>query len=133
MNPLSQAIVSGTISGTVYVLLATGLIIAFQTTRIVNLAHGETYSIAGLVTAATAHAGLPVMAAIAVGLTSAVVYSIAIERILLRPRAHWPVSSLILVSLAAAFLSRGVLQVVVGPDAVSDTPLRAHETNAKIA
>ncbi len=119
MNPLSQAIVSGTISGTVYVLLATGLIIAFQTTRIVNLAHGETYSIAGLVTAATAHAGLPVMAAIAVGLTSAVVYSIAIERILLRPRAHWPVSSLILVSLAAAFLSRGVLQVVFGPDAVS--------------
>jgi len=60
-----------------------------------------------------------VMAAIAVGLTSAVVYSIAIERILLRPRAHWPVSSLILVSLAAAFLSRGVLQVVFGPDAVS--------------
>ncbi len=40
-------------------------------------------------TAATAHAGLPVMAAIAVGLTSAVVYSIAIDqRILFAARAR---------------------------------------------
>jgi branched-chain amino acid transport system permease protein len=39
-----------------------------------------------------------------------------VERLLLRPRASWPVSSLILVSLAAAFLSRGVLQVGFGPD-----------------
>lgn len=119
MNPLSQAIVSGIISGTVYVLLAMGLIIAFQTTRIVNLAHGETYSIAGLVTAAVAHAGLPVALAIIVGLASAVIYSLAIERVLLRPRANWPVSSLILISLAAAFLSRGVLQVIFGADAAS--------------
>jgi branched-chain amino acid transport system permease protein len=119
MNPLSQAIVSGTISGTIYVLLATGLIIAFQTTRIVNLAHGETYSIAGLVTAAVAHAGLPVALAIIIGIASAVLYSVAIERVLLRPRANWPVSSLILISLAVAFLSRGVLQVVFGPDAAS--------------
>jgi branched-chain amino acid transport system permease protein len=119
MSPLSQAIVSGTISGTVYVLLATGLIIAFQTTRIVNLAHGETFSIAGLVTAAVAHAGIPLALAITAGIASAIAYSVAIERVLLRPRAHWPVSSLILISLAAAFLSRGVLQVIFGPDAVS--------------
>jgi branched-chain amino acid transport system permease protein len=119
MSPLSQAIVSGTISGTVYVLLATGLIIAFQTTRIVNLAHGETFSIAGLVTAAVAHAGIPLALAITAGIASAIAYSVAIERVLLRPRAHWPVSSLILISLAAAFLSRGVLQVIFGSDAVS--------------
>jgi branched-subunit amino acid ABC-type transport system permease component len=119
MNPLSQAIVSGTISGIIYVLLATGLIVAFQTTRIVNLAHGETFSIAGLVTAAAAHAGLPLAVAIALGIASAVVYSVAIERVLLRPRANWPVSSLILISLAAAFFSRGILQAVFGPDAAS--------------
>src|SRR5712692_4880049 len=104
MNPLSQAIVSGTISGTIYVLLAMGLIIAFQTTRIVNLAHGETFSIAGLVTAAVAHAGMPLAVAIALGISSAVAYSVTIERVLLRPRASWPISGLILISLAAAFL-----------------------------
>jgi branched-subunit amino acid ABC-type transport system permease component len=119
MNPLSQAIVSGTISGTIYALLATGLIIAFQTTRIVNLAHGETFAIGGLITAAAAAAGMPLVVAMAGGVASAVVYSIVIERVLLRPRASWPVSSLILISLAAAFLSRGALQVVFGSDAFS--------------
>lgn len=119
MNPLSQAIVSGVISGTIYVLLAMGLIIAFQTTRIVNLAHGETFAIAGLVTAAAAQSGMLLAIAVVVGIASATLYSIAIERFLLRPRAHWPISGLILVSLAAAFLTRGVLQASFGPDAVS--------------
>jgi branched-chain amino acid transport system permease protein len=119
VNLLSQALISGLISGTVYALLGTGLIIAFQTTRIVNLAHGETYAISGLVTAALAHAGVPLFLAVLAGIAAAVVYSIAVERILLRPRARWPVSSLILVSLAAAFLSRGLLQVGFGADSVS--------------
>ena len=116
MSLLSQAIMSGLISGTVYALLAMGLIIAFQTTRIVNLAHGETYAISGLVTAALAHFGLPIVVAIAGGVATAMLFSIAVERLLLRPRASWPVSSLILVSLAAAFLSRGILQVGFGAD-----------------
>src|SRR5271155_291177 len=116
MSLLPQAIMSGLISGTVYALLAMGLIIAFQTTRIVNLAHGETYAISGLVTAGLAHVGAPIVAAVAGGVATATLFSIAVERLLLRPRASWPVSSLILVSLAAAFLSRGVLQVGFGTD-----------------
>jgi branched-chain amino acid transport system permease protein len=130
MNLLSQAIISGLISGTVYALLGTGLIIAFQTTRIVNLAHGETYAISGLVTAALAHDGVPLVLAVLAGIAAAVLYSVALERVLLRPRASWPVSGLILVSLAAAFLSRGVLQVAFGVNAASfsrlfvGTPIR---------
>jgi branched-chain amino acid transport system permease protein len=116
MSLLPQAVMSGLISGTVYALLAMGLIIAFQTTRIVNLAHGETYAISGLVTAGLAHAGAPIVAAIAGGIATATLFSMGVERLLLRPRASWPVSSLILVSLAAAFFSRGVLQVGFGPD-----------------
>jgi len=119
MNPLSQAIISGLISGTIYALIATGLIIAFQTTRIVNLAHGETYAIAGLVTAALAHAGTPLIVALLAGIVAATIFSMLIEIVLLRPRADWPVSSLILVSLAVAFLSRGALQLAFGTDAAS--------------
>jgi branched-chain amino acid transport system permease protein len=119
MNPLSQAIVSGLMSGTIYALLATGLIIAFQTTRVVNLAHGETYAIAGLVAAFLSDAGIYLPASLVAGIAAAVAFSVALERILLRPRAHWPVSSLILVSLAAAFLSRGVLQFTFGADPAS--------------
>jgi branched-chain amino acid transport system permease protein len=119
VNLLSQAIISGLVSGTIYALLATGLIIAFQTTRIVNLAHGETFAISGLVIAGLARVGVPLALAALAGIAAAVVYSIAVERVLLRPRAQWPVGSLILVTLAAAFLSRGVLQVAFGVDSAS--------------
>jgi branched-chain amino acid transport system permease protein len=125
MNPLSQAIISGFTSGTVYALLATGLIIAFQTTRVVNLALGETYAIAGLVTASLADAGIFLPVSLVAGIAAAVAYSVAVERILLRPRAHWPVSGLILVSLAAAFLSRGILQLAFGADPASFSRLFA--------
>ena len=40
-----------------------------------------------------------------------------------RPRRNWPLSTLILISLATAFLARGVMIVLAGPDPVSFPPL----------
>src|SRR5450830_1407785 len=119
MNVLTQAVISGMMSGAVYALLATGLVLAFQTSRVVNLAHGETYAVGGLVAAATAAADLPLYLALLAGIAAATMLSFAIERLLLRPRRDWPTPSLILVTLAAAFLIRGALQVVMGVDSLS--------------
>jgi branched-chain amino acid transport system permease protein len=119
MNALTQALMSGAMSGAVYALLATGLVLAFHTSRVVNLAHGESYAIAGLVAAAIAGADLPLAVALPAGLAAAIAFSLAVERVLLRPRRDWPIGSLILVTLAAAFVSRGVLQVAMGVDALS--------------
>lgn len=119
MNVLTQAVISGMMSGAVYALLATGLVLAFQTSRVVNLAHGETYAVGGLVAAATTAADLPLYLALLAGIAAATMLSFAIERLLLRPRRDWPTPSLILVTLAAAFLIRGALQVVMGVDSLS--------------
>ena len=119
MSPLAQAVVSGTMSGTIYAMLAIGLIVAFQTTRVVNLAHGEGFAISGLATSAAAGQGWPLIAALVLGIAAAIAYALAFERFILRPRAHWPIASLILVSLAAAFVSQGALQVLFGSDPVS--------------
>ncbi len=119
MNPLTQAIISGAMAGAVYALLATGLVLAFHTSRVVNLAHGESYAIAGMVAAALAGFEQPLYLALPAGLLAAVLFSLAVERLLLRPRRDWPVGSLILVTLAAAFVARGILLVVMGVDALS--------------
>jgi branched-chain amino acid transport system permease protein len=119
MNALTQAIISGLMQGAVYALLATGLVLAFHTSRVVNLAHGESYAIAGLVASALEGAGYPLVVALPAALIAAVLFSLSVERLLLRPRRHWPVGSLILVTLAAAFLTRGALMVVMGVDALS--------------
>jgi branched-chain amino acid transport system permease protein len=105
-------------AGSLYALLAVGLIIAWQTTRVVNLAHGESYAIGGL-TAAGLSQSWPLWVALPGGILAAMAFLWATERLLLRPRKHWPHSSLILVTLATAFLSRGVLYLAAGVDPLS--------------
>jgi len=119
MNPLAQAIISGLMMGVVYALLATGLVIVFQTSRIVNIAHGECYAIGGIFTSVVAAQELPLWAAIVVGIVLAVLFSVILERVLLRPRRTWSLNSLILVTLAVAFFVRGILNVAVGSAPVS--------------
>ena len=119
LNLFTQSIYSGLTSGAVYALLAMGLVIAFRTTRVVNLAHGESYAVAGLAISMLERAGLPMSLALVAGVLMAMGYLWAMDRVLLRPRASWPVPSLILITLGLAFLTRGVLLVVAGVDPLS--------------
>ena len=120
MNPLTQAIMSGIMMGAVYAMLSIGLVIVYQTAHVINLAHGETYSIAGSVVATVAAAQvLPIWLAIFAAIAAAIVFSIAVERFLLRPRHAWSHNALILITLAAALFIHGVLYTLIGSDAVS--------------
>jgi branched-chain amino acid transport system permease protein len=116
MNPLTQSIISGLMSGSVYALIATGLILAFHTSRVVNLAHGESFAIGGLSASGLAGLDLPAYVFLPAAIAMAALFSLAVERVLLRPRRHWPLNGLILLTLATAFLTRGVLQLVAGVD-----------------
>ena len=119
MNPLTQAIISGLMMGAVYALLATGLTIVYHTAQIVNIAHGESYAVAGILTALVAAWGMPLWLALAAGILAAVLFALLLERVLLRPRRSWSINSLILVTLAVAFFIRGLLNLAVGADPVS--------------
>lgn len=119
MNTLSQTILSGLLSGAVYALLGSGLVIVYRTSRVLNLAHGEAYAIAGIVTAMASAAGVPLSLSIALALVASVVCSIALYQFVLRPREDWPMPTLVLITLGAAFLARGGLNALIGPDPVS--------------
>ena len=49
----------------------------------------------------------------------AVAFSAALHRFILRPRSEWPHGTLILITLGAAFVARGVMILLVGTDPVS--------------
>jgi branched-chain amino acid transport system permease protein len=120
MNPLTQAVISGLTMGAVYAMLSIGLVIVYQTAQVINLAHGEAYSIAGIVVSIFVGAQiLPIWAAVAAAFAAAVLFSVAVERFLLRPRRFWSHNALILVTLAAAIFSRGLLYTLIGSDPVS--------------
>jgi branched-subunit amino acid ABC-type transport system permease component len=125
MNAYSQAIVSGVLSGTVYAMLAVGLVVVYRTSRVLNLAHGESFAAAGVTTAMLVQVGVPLWLAMLSGILVAVCLSVAVYELILRPRFDWPLSGLILATLGAAFLVRGVLIAVVGPDPVSFRPVVA--------
>jgi branched-chain amino acid transport system permease protein len=119
MNPLTQAVISGLTMGVVYALLATGLVIVFHTSRIINVAHGESYAIGGIATSILMSHKLPAWVAIIAGIAIALLLAVFLERILLRPRRSWTLNSLILVTLAAAYFVRGVLNVAIGSSPIS--------------
>jgi branched-chain amino acid transport system permease protein len=60
--------------------------------------------------------GTPLLFAVPAGIFASMLFGYAVERVFLRPRSTWPVDSLILLTLAIAFFSRGVLLLIAGPD-----------------
>ncbi len=119
MNPATQSIISGLMTGSVYVLLGLGLVLVYRTSRVLNLAHGETFATAGVSTGLLSVAGLPLPIAILCGLLMGIGLSAGLHWFILRTRAHWPPPTLILVTLATAFLARGCMILFAGTDPVS--------------
>ena len=119
MNLFTQAIISGLMTGAVYTFLGIGLVLVYRTARILNLAHGETFAITGVTAALLVAAGLPLAAALALALLASLAFATGLHRLVLRPRGDWPAGILILITLGAAFVVRGVLILVAGTDPVS--------------
>lgn len=125
MNAFAQAIASGVLSGTVYAMLAVGLVVVYRTSRVLNLAHGESFAATGVTTAVLVQAGVPLWLATLIGIAVAVCLSVTVYELILRPRLNWPLSGLILATLGTAFVVRGILIALVGPDPVSFRPIVA--------
>ena len=119
MNLVTQAIISGLMSGAVYALMGIGLVIVYRTSRLLNLAHGECFAVAGIVAAFAAARGLPGWLGLPLSVCASIALSLALYRFVLRPRTHWPMPPLVLATLAVAFLMRGVMIALIGPDPVS--------------
>src|SRR6476620_10235185 len=119
MNVLTQTIISGLMGGAVYALLGIGLVIVYRTSRILNLAHGESYATARIVAAAATAHGVPLAWALVLARVSASLLSLILYRFVLRLREDWPMPALVLITLGASFLSRGILNAAIGSDPVS--------------
>lgn len=123
MNLLTQAVISGLMIGAVYTFLGIGLVLVYRTARILNLAHGETFAITGVAAALLVIADMPLPLALALAVLAALAFAVTLHRFVLRPRADWPAGTLILITLGAAFVVRGLLILLAGTDPVSFPPL----------
>ena len=125
---LLAQIVNGVIFGLIYALIALGLTIVFSIMRVVNFSHGEFYMIGGYTLyALTASAvtffsiplSLPTIVGLPLAMIAVAVFSVAVERGLLRPvytvRMDRPEEYAIILTFGLSlFLQYGAL-TTVGP------------------
>jgi branched-subunit amino acid ABC-type transport system permease component len=114
-----QAVFSSLTNGSVYALMGVAIVLCYRSSRVVNLAQGETYTVSGLLTAKLVALGLPLTAAGAGGLAAAAAAALLLERLALRSRLHWNPSRLIMVTLGVALLAEGIADRLAGADQYS--------------
>ena len=121
-------VVNGVIFGLIYALIALGLTIVFSIMRVVNFSHGEFYMIggytlyaltAGAVTFLSIPLSLPTIVGLPLAMIAVAVFSVAVERGLLRPvytvRMDRPEEYAIILTFGLSlFLQYGAL-TTVGP------------------
>ncbi|AGT08248.1 branched-chain amino acid ABC transporter permease [Paracoccus aminophilus] len=112
MSELMQFLLSGVTVGAVYALVALGFTIIYNASDVVNFAQGEFVMLGGMITFFAHQAGLPLplAALIAIAVTSLV--GIALNKLAIEPARGAPVVSLIIITIGASILIRGVTQLV---------------------
>lgn len=120
---LLQTLFSGLVNGSVYALMGLAIVLYFRSSRVINLAHGETFMATGIITAKATSWGWPLLAGAGLGGLVAVAGTLLLERVILRSRLHWEPGRLILVTLGVAFVARGIAIWKVGTTPYTFQPL----------
>jgi branched-chain amino acid transport system permease protein len=131
--PLSeflQFLISGLTVGFIYGAVALGFTVIYNASHVVNFAQGEFVMLGGMFTVSGIAFGLPypVAAALAIGATALV--SVLLYDFAIRPARNAPVFALIIITIGASILIRGLAQVNFGtsfhslPPLAGDTPIK---------
>ncbi len=122
-------IVSGFAIGLMYSLIALGFVLVYKATDAINFAQGEFVMLAGFVAAVSLGDKIPVLAAVAIAVAVMVVFSFALERIVLRPLLGRPIVAVIMATIGLGAMLRGLPPITVGGETravslpIGDTPI----------
>jgi len=113
MEHLLQLLVSGTVTGGIYALIAIGFVVIYKATGVINFAIGELMMLGAFVawTAMTA-ARLPFAAALLVAMVAAGLVGAAVERVVLRPLLGQRSISVIMVTIGLSSVFKGLAQIL---------------------
>lgn len=130
---ISQLLISGLALGSIYALIAIGLVIVFKGSGVVNFAHGAMFTVAGFVGYALVSSGLPYALSLLVAVVATTTLGVIIERVAFRPLITTADPVVFIgATVACFFLITGVLRATFGqqgdyfafPPVLSFAPLR---------
>ncbi len=109
---LAQFLFGGLTAGAIYALVALGFAIIYNASRVINFAQGEFVMIGGMATASFLGAGLPLWLAIPLAVAAAAAAGVALEKLAGEPARGAPVVTLIIITIGASILLRGLATLV---------------------
>jgi branched-chain amino acid transport system permease protein len=114
-NQVFQFIVTGLTVGAIYAMVAIGFNIIYNVTEIINLAQGEFVMLGGLIMVfAHVSLGLPLVLAFPVTVGAVTLVGILLDRLAIRPIRKPSVMTLIIATVAASIIIKGVAMLIWG-------------------
>jgi len=116
---LLQYIVSGVTLGSIYGMIALGFTLIHNATGVVNFAQGEFVTYGALIAiSCSAGLGLPMPLAVLIAVAAVTLLGALLELAAIRPARGSTVITLIIITVGASILLRGVAMWLWGPDAL---------------
>jgi len=112
MSEFLQFFFSGLTSGAVYALVALGFTMIYNASDVANFAQGEFVMLGGMVTAFAHAAGAPLPLAALLAIVVTCILGILLNKLAIEPARGAPVVSLIIITIGASILVRGITHVV---------------------
>ena len=114
---LFQYILSGLSNGAIYALIGFGFAIIHNATGIINFAQGEFVMLGGMLTLFfLAFLNLPLIPAIVLAIFISTIIGIVFERLAVRPLKNAKPLSMVIITIGASILIRGIAMLVWGKD-----------------
>jgi branched-chain amino acid transport system permease protein len=109
---LAQFLLSGLTVGSIYALVALGFAIIYNASHVINFAQGEFVMIGGMAAVSLLGAGLPLAPAAALAVALAALIGLLLARFAVQPARGASVVTLIIITIGAAILLRGIAALV---------------------
>jgi len=107
-----QYLLTGLTVGAIYALVALGFAVIYNASHVINFAQGELVMIGGMSAVSLAAAGLPLPLAALGAIVVTLLVGLALERIAVATARGAPVTTVIIITIGASILLRGVAAVV---------------------
>lgn len=114
-----QLTIAGIATGSVYALIAIGIVLIYKCSGVVNFAQGAYVMLGAYLTYGLGKCGLPVHVALICAMALMAAFGVATERFVLRPMMKAPLVAVMTVTLGILILVKGICLAVWGPDPIA--------------
>jgi len=122
-----QFLLSGLTVGATYALSALGFTLIYSACNVINFAQGEFIMLGGMLTVFFVHSGLPLAIAAILAVIAPVAVGILVERLAIEPARGAGTVNLIIITIGASLVIRGVVQIWLGKGAHVLAPFSGSE------